>query len=475
MADRDPGANLLANDYTRSLLASLPESARRVPDTGPQPPADHESGPAVFEWADSGCMWLSGEPGQSPSPHPSSLATCARATLQAIEARAGRPLPAQLAGAGLLAERAAISGWNRNGQTSAGGSCRLLKSADGWLAVNLPRSEDLRLLEAWLGPELAVGDHGPAPWPTLASALALRKSKPSVERARLLGLAVAEVASHGGGRRPDWHQVAAEGPAAAPPVPGRLPLVVDFSSLWAGPLSSRLLAALGATIIKIESLGRPDGARKGPAPFYDLLNGGKQSVALDFSCDEDRAWLARLVAAADIVIEASRPRALAQLGLDAEAWVKARPGRVWLSLSGYGRSEPEANWIAFGDDAACAAGLAWAGGRDLGYPVFCADAVADPLAGIHAALAALAYWQSGAGVLLDIALSRVAAHVLSFGQGYEQACEVQKTSAGHWLVLTEADARQVAEPKAPNMAAAAARLGADTARVLAGLDQASGL
>ena len=107
-------------------------------------------------------------------------------------------------------------------------------------------------------------------------------------------------------------------------------LVVDLSSLWAGPLCAQLLTAAGARTVKVESTSRPDGARRGPAPFYDLLHAGQDSVALDFRDHRDVDRLRTLLAAADIVIEASRPRALAQLGIDAAGMRRGGLGGVDL-------------------------------------------------------------------------------------------------------------------------------------------------
>jgi crotonobetainyl-CoA:carnitine CoA-transferase CaiB-like acyl-CoA transferase len=186
---------------------------------------------------------------------------------------------------------------------------------------------------------------------------------------------------------------------------GRL-LVVDLSSLWAGPLCSHLLQQLGLRVVKVESTRRPDGARGGHRGFFDLLNGGKRSVALDFHADHDVALLRRLLSVADIVIEASRPRALEQLGIVATDLLAHGP-RVWVSITGYGRSSPGRDWVAFGDDAAVAGGLVV---RDPSGPCFCADAIADPLTGLTAALAALDALDTGRRVLLDIAMARVAGH-----------------------------------------------------------------
>jgi crotonobetainyl-CoA:carnitine CoA-transferase CaiB-like acyl-CoA transferase len=235
------------------------------------------------------------------------------------------------------------------------------------------------------------------------------------------------------------------------PVLAGAPLVVDLSSLWAGPLCARLLADAGARVVKVESVARPDGARSGPAAFYDRLHAGHRSVAVDFATAAGREALRRLVAAADVVIEASRPRALAQLGVDAAAAVRGGV-RVWVSITGYGRGH---DGVAFGDDAAVAGGLvAWA---PDGRPRFAGDAVADPLTGLAAAGATRSALRSGGGWLLDVSMSHVAAEVAA------------ATPPGTpWPPGGPAEACPP-RVRAPAPAAAARPLGADTAAVLAEL------
>ena len=143
-------------------------------------------------------------------------------------------------------------------------------------------------------------------------------------------------------------------------------VVVDLSSMWAGPLCARLLGLAGADVIKVETPGRPDGARAGERRFFDWLHGGHRSVVVDFRSESGRHALGALIAAADVVIEASRPRALAQLGLAPEM-IPHREGQVWLSITGYGRGDPAASeLVAFGDDAAVAGGLVGWTGTGLG-------------------------------------------------------------------------------------------------------------
>ena len=197
--------------------------------------------------------------------------------------------------------------------------------------------------------------------------------------------------------------------------------------------------------MKVESTTRPDGARRGPAAFFDLLNGRKRSVALDFTRAEGRRTLRGLVERADVVIEASRPRALEQLGIVAADVVRAGGPQVWVSITGYGRHDTATSRVAFGDDAAAAGGLVvWAGDS----PLFCADAVADPLTGLAAAHACLEALAEGGRWLLDVSMAGVAAGM-----------------AGP--TVPAAPGVAVAEPRARVPAGRAPAMGADTAAVLA--------
>jgi crotonobetainyl-CoA:carnitine CoA-transferase CaiB-like acyl-CoA transferase len=260
-----------------------------------------------------------------------------------------------------------------------------------------------------------------------------------VERGVLLDLPIAAL-----GHAPRPPAVAPTSFGSAPPCPDpRGLVVVDLTALWAGPLCGDLLALAGADVIKVESRTRPDGARRGPAEFFDLLNGHKQSVALDFGSTSDIEMLRRLLGRADIVLEASRPRALAQLGLGAEEVMKPGGPRLWISITGYGRAGAGANRVAFGDDAAVAGGLVV---HDGGTPRFCGDAIADPLTGLAAADACLQALERGGRWLLDVAMASVAA-----------------TMVGPTLEVPDGTA--MVAPRARPITARASELGADTRRV----------
>jgi hypothetical protein len=363
-------------------------------------------------------------------------------------------------GASLLSERAALLGLTRRGQVSANGSCRLLPAKDGWVALNLARVDDWDMLPALFETDQVIRTEE-----ELSHHVSRSSAQDLVDRGRLMGLPVTLVGGTIKGEAA-WYRLFAHGAAApVPRPPGTTPLIVDLSSLWAGPLATHLLQQAGARVIKVESTTRPDGARAGAAAFFDLLNCGKESVALDLTSTEGKQQLGTLLSHADIVIEASRPRALAHMGIDAEALVKSTPGRVWVSITGYGRGEPESHWVAWGDDAAVAAGAL--GGTADG-PVFCGDALADPLTGLHAAVAALAFWQGGESVLLDLSLREVTAHALGFAPDAAKGSVFRKEDG--WHMMVQGQTTTVEEPEERTAQNPAATLGAHTRSVLEELD-----
>jgi hypothetical protein len=404
-------------------------------------------------------MELCGWPDGPPRLAPGALATWARRELDALHALSPVALPEDLDGPALLGERAALLGLRRRGAISPGGACRLLPAAGGWIAIALARPDDLALVPPWLEVELEAEREI---WTQVAAAVRERRSVELVDRARLLGLAASEAAPLPEAP-PGPHRIAARGPRrGCADVPA--PLVLDLSALWAGPLCTHLLGLAGARVVKIECASRPDGARAGNAAFFDLLYAGKSSVRLDLRTQQGRELLRRLVARADIVVESARPRALRQMGIEAESLVAEHAGLVWVAISGHGRREPAAGWVAYGDDAAVAAGLAAASGEPEGTPLFCGDAIADPLTGVHAAAAALAALRDGEAVLIDVALRDVVAHACRSSDGARDA-EVRWTEGG-FEVRAAGQRERVAAPRARRRRSAARPLGADTQSVL---------
>ncbi len=290
----------------------------------------------------------------------------------------------------------------RPGLWSANRSCRLVRTADAWIAVNLPRESDKDLVPAWLG-EAIAGD----PWRAIARRAARIPASILVTQASLLGLPVCRVG--------ETHATRLAAPARrmAAGVSGarRTLRVIDLSSLWAGPLCGSVLAQAGAAVTRIESRRRPDPTRLSPGGLFERLNGGKTQIQLDFNAAADIAALRQAIARADVVITSARPRAFDQFGLAPAALFAINPALTWVGITGHGFWGRGANRVAFGDDAAAAGGLVHWSRR--GAPRFAGDAPADPLTGLAAAVAALKAIKRGGGLFIDAALARSAAGALA--------------------------------------------------------------
>lgn len=361
-----------------------------------------------------------------------------------------------LEGATLLGERAVLAGLRVPcGRRSAGGMCFMLRSVTGDVALNLARADDRQLLPALFESDtLDVWNET-----ALAAAVAAADAEALVLRGRTMGLAIAAEQE----RAPHVRPCVTVATGAPAPPRARPPRVLDLSALWAGPLASHLLLLAGAEVVKVESRQRPDAMRHGEPAFFALLNQAKRSVVLDFACAADRRALLALVRSCDIVITAARPRALAQLGIDASALVGATPGLVWISITAHGIDGEAAGWVGFGDDCGVAGGLSAALRVVSGRGGFVGDAIADPLTGIAAARAAWNAWRAGRAQHIVLAMSAVAAQALDEARAADPAGLNRSLSA--WRA-----AEGQAFPAAPRRAASPpAPWGADTLQCLAEL------
>jgi hypothetical protein len=347
---------------------------------------------AARAWIESGAMDLTGRAEGPPLVAPDDVVE----RIVALGDRAG------VDAVGLLAERARYTDTTRRGARSCGGATRLLPAPEGWLAPTLARPDDVAAVPAWLQLDAVAVDERD-PWTTVEAVVAERAPAELIAQAELLGMPVGVLGEVPAPESGSPVVITDHGDAA--PL-GRRPLVVDLSSLWAGPLCTRILADAGARVVKVESIARPDGARRGDPDFYRWLNGGKEELLVDFDDPDGRTELDRLLVQAQVVVEGSRPRALAQRGIAAEDLLHEKLGpSLWVSITGHGRASDR---VGFGDDAAVAGGLvAW----DDDGPCFVADAAADPLAGIAAAGVVRTALQAGGRWLIDVPLARVAAHV----------------------------------------------------------------
>lgn len=429
---------------------------------------------AVAVWAASGAMALTGRRDGPALTAGAEVAAAVGGALLAIDVLARESgIEARLPDARVLSERAAIAGFGRDAPRSAGGLFRIYRAADGWLGVNLARAADVEMVPSWL--ELDT--------PDIEEVVRERSARELAERGRMLGM---PIAAWDGGGDEQWdarrRAVTLTGRAGAPRGP-RGALVIDLSALWAGPLCGHLLTALGCRVIKVESVHRPDGARGGPPEFYRLLHAGQEAVGVDFTTESGRARLAALIAAADIVIEASRPRALRQLGIHADEVLAAARDLCWISITAYGRTGPWSNAVGFGDDVALAAGLF---GIDpaTGTPAPCGDAIADPVTGVNAALVALACRRAGGTWLADLAMREQVSAALDGAPPVANSAPRIGAGSGRGAekrVPADSPAQEVVSSRIPNVPLAIAQpgvrgprgiapgLGADTERVLAEL------
>jgi crotonobetainyl-CoA:carnitine CoA-transferase CaiB-like acyl-CoA transferase len=160
--------------------------------------------------------------------------------------------------------------------------------------------------------------------------------------------------------------------------------VVDFSAFIAGPYCTRLLADLGAEVIKVESHvgdvyrgGRP--IRDGRSTYFGGLNAGKQSVVLDLRQPAGRDAARELIATADVVVENFRPGVMRRHELDYETVSEKKPGIVYCSVSGYGQEGPGS------DRPATAQAVHAASGYDFAFTDYQFQAQQPPATGLFVA------------------------------------------------------------------------------------------
>ena len=192
--------------------------------------------------------------------------------------------------------------------------------------------------------------------------------------------------------------------------------VLDFTTTIAGPHCTRLLADLGAEVIKIEA---PEGdmmrtrppLRNGASTSFGQLNAGKKSIVLDLKTPPAVEAVRRLVATADVVVENFRPGVMRRFGLDYEALAPIKPELIYCAISGYGQTGPSSQLPAYAPVIHAASGydlahMAYQG--EERRPDYCGIYVADVLTGTYAfgaIMAALFHRQlTGRGQMIDVSM-----------------------------------------------------------------------
>jgi crotonobetainyl-CoA:carnitine CoA-transferase CaiB-like acyl-CoA transferase len=177
--------------------------------------------------------------------------------------------------------------------------------------------------------------------------------------------------------------------------------VVDFSMGWAGPLAGRMLADLGADVVKIESQSHPDwwrawegrtsddpGLLERARNFLDV-NRGKRGALLDLATPEGLAAAQALIARADVVIENLGPGVMARLGIGVADQQRLNPGIISVTMGAFGASGPLAGVRAYGSTVEQASGMPFVNGQADWAPCLQHVAYGDPVAGMFAAAAIL--------------------------------------------------------------------------------------
>ena len=216
----------------------------------------------------------------------------------------------------------------------------------------------------------------------------------------------------------------------------RLPLegirVLDLSMVFAGPHLTRLLAEMGAEVIRIESIQYPDSVRRlryaenDPGEnwwergLYAIKRGiGKYGITLNLTKPEGVAIFKRMVPLGDIVVEAYSPRVMKNFGLDYDTLKQLNPGIIMISLSGFGQSGPWSNWVAYGWLLEYVSGITTITGYEDSPPKKIGLSYTDPWAGVFGASAILMALRhrnrTGQGRYIDLSQCDVGTGLISDG------------------------------------------------------------
>jgi crotonobetainyl-CoA:carnitine CoA-transferase CaiB-like acyl-CoA transferase len=215
--------------------------------------------------------------------------------------------------------------------------------------------------------------------------------------------------------------------------------VLDFTTTIAGPYCTRLMADLGAEVIKVETAEgdmmrtRPP-LRDGASTSFGQLNAGKQSIVLDLKRPEAQEVVRRLLTTCDFLVENFRPGVMRRFGLDYEAVSKRHQQLIYCSISGYGQTGPSSGLAAYAPAIHAASGfdlahMAYQPGRER--PDNCGIYIADILSGTFAfgaIMTALAQRHTtGLGQHVDVSMLET---MLALMVGEVQAAQFPVAPAG---------------------------------------------
>jgi formyl-CoA transferase len=190
--------------------------------------------------------------------------------------------------------------------------------------------------------------------------------------------------------------------------------VLDVTTVWSGPMASCILADLGADVIRVElPSGRagqlpPEIPGTGLSWFHQTVHRNKRSIGLDLRVEAGRELFLRLAGTADIVVENFLPGTLGRWGIGYSQCRAVKPDLVFVSISGYGQFGPDADLRGYDPIVQATSGWMALNGPESGQPVKAPTFLADDLAGLHAAIAAIAALRhrdvTGEGQHVDVAM-----------------------------------------------------------------------
>jgi len=188
--------------------------------------------------------------------------------------------------------------------------------------------------------------------------------------------------------------------------------VVELTKVWAGPYAGKLLAQLGAEVIKVETARAPEemraygGTDVNHAPYFLSINHEILSVDLDIKSDEDTARLRELIARSDIVVNNLRPGAMERQGLGYERLKAIKPDIISVSIKMWGNDGPLGHQTGYAPCFAALAGVAslvgYPGGPPLGTSMRYGDSTVGAAAAYAAVVALLHRELSGEGQFVDV-------------------------------------------------------------------------
>jgi succinyl-CoA--D-citramalate CoA-transferase len=191
--------------------------------------------------------------------------------------------------------------------------------------------------------------------------------------------------------------------------------VLDLGNMIAGPFCARLLGDFGADVIKVEQPGRGDpirgwrGQYQGHSLLWKTMNRNKRAITLDLHSEDGQGIARRLYSAVDIVVENFRPGVLERWGLGYPQAEGAYPRLIMVRISGYGQTGPYRDRAGFGGVAEAVSGVRFLTGYPDRPPTRVGFALADTVAGLYGAYAAMAAvherTRSGRGQQIDVALT----------------------------------------------------------------------